>query len=113
MILHDFETALTFGKLKGKTIADVLINHPTYIEWYYSELDDFYITDSLWASLDCTIDFKNMSQKDKIESKDVLLVIEQNKELHKEKRKRYKRHMLEKFEKKIEVYLKGTLNGCI
>ena len=52
MILYDFDTVLSFGQHEGQTIAEALIENPTYPEWCYINIEDFYVTDSVWEALD-------------------------------------------------------------
>lgn len=108
MKLYNFETLIKFGQHKGETVAEVLKNNPTYLEWCYSEIDTFFITDSVWNALDV---HRNLSEALKDSVTQEVLVInnlkDKNEKFHQEKRALYKNHLLEVYEKKVEKELKG------
>jgi hypothetical protein len=41
----NLDTQFTFGKHKGKTVAEVLHENPTYLNWCMINLDHFFIAD--------------------------------------------------------------------
>ena len=48
--LHHFDTLLSFGRHKGAKVTQVLNQDPTYLEWAYGTLEDFFITDEYGKS---------------------------------------------------------------
>lgn len=108
MILYNFKTRLDFGVNKGETIGGILENNPTYIEWCYSTIPDFHITDSVWEALDCHKGLNDVLKSGEINRKDVKNAITTNKEFHEEKRERYKSHILEDFKRSLDEKIKGN-----
>jgi hypothetical protein len=108
MKLYNLKSVLTFGQHKGETVAEALKNNPTYLEWCYSEIDTFFITDSVWNALDV---HRNLSEALKDSVTQEVLVInnlkDKNEKFHLEKRDLYKNHLIEVYEKKVEKELKG------
>lgn len=45
MKLYDLDTLFTFGKHQGKTVREVVDQHPSYLNWCIIHLDHFYISD--------------------------------------------------------------------
>ena len=39
---------LTFGKYKGKTVADVLVEDPSYIVWAHENVDFFKVSTEIY-----------------------------------------------------------------
>jgi hypothetical protein len=89
MKLHHFDTVLTFGRHIGKTVAQVLEEKPTYPEWCYDEIDDFYVSDAVWEALDLQ---KNLNDalKNYVDYNEIKDMIAKSKKIHEEKKKTIK-----------------------
>ena len=88
--LHHFDTLLSFGRHRGTKVTQVLNQDPTYLEWAYGTLEDFFITDGVWEVLKMHKDSKPLTYN-------------QNK--HEEKKRNYKNYRLKQYTKKIEKEL--------
>ena len=49
--IYEQNSTLTFGKYKGKTIKEIFINEPTYIEWCIKNINGFVITEKTITTL--------------------------------------------------------------
>jgi len=107
MTLHDFKTKLDFGQHEGETVEEILENNPTYIDWCYGTITDFYITDSVWEALDCHKGLNDVLKSGEINTQDVRDVISKNKKLHEEKKERYRSNMIKEFKRSIDKKIKG------
>lgn len=107
MKLYSFDTVLKFGQHKGQTVAEALKNNPTYLEWCYAHIDEFYVTDAVWEALDIHKNLANALKSGGIDSNEVKKAIANNQKFHEEKRNVYKSHMMELYEKEMELKLKG------
>jgi|TARA_B110000977_G_scaffold85771_1_gene114364 hypothetical protein len=108
MNLYDFETILKFGQHKGETVAEILNNNATYMEWAYGEIDDFYITDAVWMALDCHKGLNDVLKSGEINTQDIKDIIAKNKKFHEEKRERYRSNILEEFQRNLDKKIKGN-----
>ncbi|MCK0179678.1 hypothetical protein MWU50_10275 [Flavobacteriaceae bacterium S0862] len=108
MKLYNFDTVLTFGQHKGETVAEALKNNPTYLEWCYAHIDDFYVTDAVWYAMDIHRNLEAALKSGGVDANEVRKAIANNKKLHEEKRTKYKKHMMDLFEKELELQLKGN-----
>ena len=96
MKLYDLDTVLTFGRHKGFSVTEVLKQDPTYSEWAYGVLRDFFITDAVWEVL-------------KMHKKSKPLAYNQRK--HEEKKRNYKNYRIEHYSKKLDLELSGHKNS--
>jgi hypothetical protein len=108
MDLYDFDTVLTFGQHEGETIAEALKNNPTYPEWCYAHIDDFYVTDAVWEALDVHKNLDDALKSGGVDPNEVRKMIANNQKLHEEKRSKYKKHMMKLYENELESQLKGN-----
>ena len=108
MKLYSFDTVLKFGQHKGETVAEALKNNPTYLEWCYGHIEDFYITDAVWEALDVHKNLADALKSGGIDPNQVRKAIGNNQKLHEKKRNSYKSHMMELYEKEMELKLKGN-----
>lgn len=69
MKLYTVETTLTFGKYNGKSIRDILVIQPSYLDWCIINLEHFYLDDDVIESMEATNKFKISSQAQGILSK--------------------------------------------
>jgi len=51
MKFYDLDTEFTFGKLRGKTLREILDLQPSYIDWCAVYLDHFYISENVIEEL--------------------------------------------------------------
>ena len=107
MELFDFETVLNFGQHKGETVAEAMQNNPTYIEWCYANIDDFFITDAVWEVLDVHKNLEDALGSNGINPNEVSKAIAQNKKFHEGKRNKYKIEMIKQYELSLERCLEG------
>jgi organic radical activating enzyme len=110
MKLHHFDTVLTLGRHIGKTVAQVLENNPTYPEWCYDQIDDFYVTDAVWEALDLHKNLNDALKSNYIDNNETKDMIAKNKKFHEEKKENYKNHKMELYSKKIDKELSGGKN---
>lgn len=108
MTLYDFKTKLNFGQHKDQTVRKIMETNPTYIEWCYQNLSDFYITDSVYEALDCHKGLNHVLKSGEINPKDVVASIVQNRDFHREKKDEYIAKKVHKFQISLENKMKGT-----
>lgn len=108
MKLYSFDTVLTFGQHKGETVTEALKNNPTYLEWCYAHIDEFYVTDAVWHAMDVHKNLDDALKSGGVDANEVRKAIANNQKLHEKKRNSYKSHMMELYEKKMELKLKGN-----
>ena len=108
MKLHHFYTLLSFGQHEGETIAEAFKNNPTYPEWCYGNIDDFYVTDAVWNAMDVHNNLNDALKKNGIDPNEVKGMIAKNKKFHEEKRAKYKSYKMDQYSKKIEKELLGN-----
>lgn len=108
MKLYSFDTVLKFGQHKGETVAEALKNNPTYLEWCYGNIEEFYITDAVWEAFNVHKDLEDTLKSGGIDPNEVRRAIDHNQKLHQKKRNNYKSHMMGIYEQKMELKLKGN-----
>ena len=73
MKFYSIDTILTFGKYDGKSINEVLVIQPSYLDWCIINLEHFYFEDEVIGEMESTNRFTLTSQ-----AKDVLVEKYQN-----------------------------------
>ena len=48
---YELNTEFGFGKFKGKTLREVVLLEPSYLEWCGANLDHFYISEDVIKEL--------------------------------------------------------------
>jgi hypothetical protein len=107
MKLYTLDSVLTFGQHKGQTIAEVLENNPTYPEWCYANMDDFYVTDEVWNAMDVHRNLEDALKNGGVDANAIRKAKINNEKLHQAKRNKYKTLMMERFESDLDKQLKG------
>jgi|GEM_PF-6270629 len=107
MKLHSLATKLDFGKHEGETLTEILKSNPSYIEWCYETIDDFFITDTVWNAMECNVNLEEVLKSGEVPLQEVEKAIVKNKKWHHDKRNNYAKMMVENFKNSLEMQLKG------
>ena len=108
MKLYSFDTILKFGQHKRESVAEALNNNPTYLEWCYANMDDFYVTDAVWNAMDVHKNLDDALKSNGVDPNEVRKAIAKNQKFHEKKKAKYKSYKMERYSEKIDKELLGN-----